>query len=69
MRVPDHPGYFRLVFLAILVLTTFLIVAQIGMAVFWLEPTPLQQNASACVADGWKTGFGAMVGWLAGKAL
>lgn len=59
---------FKLVFLSVLAITALAGVAQIIMAFVWEKPTVAQQEVFEAMGSAWKTGFGAVVGLLGGKA-
>ena len=60
---------FKLVFLSVLAITVLSGVAQIVMASLWNSPTGLQLDVFSAMGFAWKTGFGAIVGLLGGKAI
>jgi hypothetical protein len=59
---------FKLVFLAVLVITVLAGIAEIVLAFNWTTPTANQQNVFEAMGFTWKTGTGAILGLLGGKA-
>jgi hypothetical protein len=61
-----HPA-FKTVFLTVTFITVGAIVAQIGLAYIWENPTANQQQAFDGLGFAWKAGIGAIFGLLGGK--
>lgn len=63
------PPLFKTVLLVVLLLTLGAGLAHVVMAAAWEHPTALQQSAFDTMETSWKTGFGALIGLLGGKAM
>lgn len=59
---------FKLVLLAVFVLTVGAGITHIVLAAIWPSPTENQQIAFETMASGWKIGLGAICGLVGGKA-